>query len=391
LKILIIKESRSESGIEGVATYVLTVCRQFREAGVDHVVVHNRENRFSEQLRSEGTTVLMRDLPPNSWANYRHPMRLLRMRREITKIIEEGDFTHVWIHFSGLLPLITKRVKKNGVKIVVHQHAAMPEESKLTVFERKNFTNPKRFLAAAYRKYVLFNFDKADIVISLTNDGKLTSMNTYGVAEHKIRIVPHGTDFGEEPFDFKALVDSKIAAKQKTIISVGRETVGKGVVDFCELATRFSDRDDVKFMFIGGGTDKGPGADHEFREQLHEKYSEHVDFLGVKFPVTSYFKQAHAMVFLTHREGQGIVLGEAAQFGVPSVTWDAVGVRDVMREEGLGPIVDFQDFDGLVKQVEKLLDNDKYYAELSEHIFSIRSNFAAKKNFERMMVNFNEV
>jgi glycosyltransferase involved in cell wall biosynthesis len=197
--------------------------------------------------------------------------------------------------------------------------------------------------------------------------------------------VPHGTDFGQESFDFKALVDSKIVAEQKTIISVGRETVAKGVLDFCELATRFSDRDDVKFVFIGGG------ANPKFQGSLHEKYSEHVDFLGMQFPITDYFKQAHAMVFLTHREGQGIVLGEAAQFGVPSVTWDAVGVRNVMREEGLGPIVDYQDFDDLVKQVEKLLDDEKYYTELSEHIFSIRSNFSAKKNFERMMVIFNEV
>jgi len=307
------------------------------------------------------------------------------MRRETTKIIEEGAFTHVWLHFSGLLTLITKRVKKNGVKIVSHQHSAFTEGTKLTVFERKNFTSPKRFLAAVYRKHVLFNFDKADMVISLTNDGKQTSIYTFGVAEHKTRIVPHGTDFGQESFDFKALVDSKIVAEQKTIISVGRETVAKGVLDFCELATRFSDRDDVKFVFIGGG------ANPKFQGSLHEKYSEHVDFLGMQFPITDYFKQAHAMVFLTHREGQGIVLGEAAQFGVPSVTWDAVGVRNVMREEGLGPIVDYQDFDDLVKQVEKLLDDEKYYTELSEHIFSIRSNFSAKKNFERMMVIFNEV
>jgi len=385
LKILIIKESRSESGIEGIAVYILTVCRQLRKSGIDHTVIHNRDNHFSEQLKAEGTTVLIRDLPPNSWKNYMQPMRLLRMRRETTKIIEEGEFTHVWLHFSGLLTLITKRVKKNGVKIVSHQQAAFPEGLKLIVFERKNFTNPKRLLRALYRKYVLFNFDKADMVITPSNDGKHTSINTYGVPEHKIRIVPNGTDFIDEVTDFQSLLNSKLQSKKKTIISVGRETVEKGVVDFCELATRFSDRDDVKFVFIGGGSNP------KFQEPLHEKYSEHVEFLGMQFPITNYFKQAHAMVFLTHREGQGLVLGEAAQFGVPSVTWDAIGVRDVMKKERLGPMVRYQDFDDLVKQVEKLLDDKKYYAELSEHIFSIRSNFGAKKNFERMMVNFNEV
>jgi glycosyltransferase involved in cell wall biosynthesis len=385
LKILIIKESRSESGIEGVANYLLTICREFRYARVEHVVVHNKDNLLSEQLKAEGTTVLIRDLPPNSWKNYMRPIRLLRMRRETTKIIEEGEFTHVWLHFSGLLTLITKRVKKNGVKIVSHQQAAFPEGLKLSVFERKNFTNPKRLLRAVYRKYVLFNFDKADMVITPSNAGKQTSINTYGVPEHKIRIVRNGTDLINEVTDFQSLLNSKLQSKKKTIISVGRETVEKGVVDFCELATRFSERDDVKFVFLGGGNNP------KFQKPLHKKYSEHVEFLGMQFPITNYFKQAHAMVFLTHREGQGLVLGEAAQFGLPSVTWDAVGVRDVMREEGLGPIVDFQDFNGLVKQVEKLLDDDKFYAELSEHIFSIRSNFSAKNNFERMMVNFNEV
>ena len=77
----------------------------------------------------------------------------------------------------------------------------MPEGTKLTLLERKNFFSLKLFLRAVYRKFVLFNFAKADLVICLTNDGKNTSIDTYGVSAEKIRIVPNGTDFGEKSFD----------------------------------------------------------------------------------------------------------------------------------------------------------------------------------------------
>ena len=385
LKILILKDSRSETGIEGSATYVLTVCREFRAAGVEHTVVFNKKNLFFDQLTSEGTEVLLKELPPNGWRNYLHPIRLLRMRRDMTRIIEEGGYSHVWAHFSGLLTLITNRVRKNGVKIIAHQHSAMPEGTKLTLLERKNFFSLKLFLSAAYRKFVLFNFAKADLVICLTNDGKNTSIDTYGVSAEKIRIVPNGTDFGEKSFDFNLLLGSKLKSNQKTIISVGRETVEKGVVDFCKLAANLADRSDVKFIFLGGG--RNP----EFQESLHQQYGAYVDFAGMQFPIDEYFKEAYLQVFLTHREGQGIVLGEAAQFGVPSVTWDAVGVREVMAESGLGPIVKFQDFEELTRQVARLLDNDRHYEELSKHVHAGRDHFTSKKNFERMMSHFNEV
>ena len=62
-----------------------------------------------------------------------------------------------------------------------------------------------------------------------------------------------------------------------------------------------------------------------------------------------------------------------------------------MAESGLGPIVKFQDFEELTRQVARLLDNDRHYEELSKHVHAGRDHFTSKKNFERMMSHFNEV
>ena len=75
------------------------------------------------------------------------------------------------------------------------------------------------------------------------------------------------------------------------ILSVGRISKAKGVEDFCEIAKKFKNKPNIKFIFVG------PYLDRNYYKYIKNKYKNLVIFPGETVDVSSFYKISDIFLF----------------------------------------------------------------------------------------------
>lgn len=100
---------------------------------------------------------------------------------------------------------------------------------------------------------------------------------------------------------------------------------------------------------------------------------EHIKLLGWKKDVNYYLKKSDIFIFSTKREGFGLVLLEAMNFGLPIISNDVdFGPRELLGKNKYGLLVPQKNEEALIKAMEKLITDKELY------------NYYVKKSFERI-------
>ena len=292
MKILFIKESRSNTGVEGVGIYLLNVCIELNRLNIPYLVLYNAKDLLYQKMLDSSVNVRIVDLPSGSIKNLiNRREKVKEIRNVISNIVSKEEITHVNTHFSHLLNYITPDI---NIPIIAHWHGAFIDNNPLKYFYLKDIFNIRTVINNAYKKKYVFNFDRASSVVCPGVAAKNTAVNHFQVSEKKIRINPYGIHKIDTNQYVNIKKDLGFSDTDKVILSVGRETKSKGVEDFCEVARAFNDRDDVKFVFAGG-----------FREEIYHdylinKYGKNVTFLGMRTDVFNLYKSSDVFLFLSH-------------------------------------------------------------------------------------------
>lgn len=181
-----------------------------------------------------------------------------------------------------------------------------------------------------------------------------------GAPESKLTVVGNATDL-----DVFHPVDKVVARRElglpldvPVLITVGGLVERKGfhrVMDVLpELRKRFPD---VVYLVVGGPSPEGDWGPR-LREQCRRLgLEDHVRFLGalpsrdLKVPLSA----ADVFVLATRNEGWANVFLEAMACGLPVVTTDVGGNREVVREGAVGIVVPFGDRSVLLYALEEAL------------------------------------
>jgi glycosyltransferase involved in cell wall biosynthesis len=124
------------------------------------------------------------------------------------------------------------------------------------------------------------------------------------------------------------------------------------VTNFLEKFDKERNSQDYKFYFIGSGADK-----QEIEQQIIEKGLSHrVRFLGAlpNAIVHQYYQIADIFINPTHAEGFPRVLIEAMACGLPIVTTNAGGIKDILGKQQLNYMSDINDSDGFATNLIKM-------------------------------------
>ena len=136
---------------------------------------------------------------------------------------------------------------------------------------------------------------------------------------------------------------AKLPAKSgpPTVIILGRLTPAKFVEEGVEVFRAIQQEHPQARLWIAG---RGAPAYRAHLERLVARRGlRHVKFHGSisEAEKQRLLRQAHLLVFTSHREGWGLIVNEAAAFGTPSVGYNAPGVRESIGESSqLAPIGD---------------------------------------------------
>lgn len=257
--------------------------------------------------------------------------------------------------FSVKLPMVTgltPRLDAFEADIIHAHHPFLLGDTALRLAASKNapviFTHHTRY--EDYTHYVPFDSPTLkDIAINLSTqfanlcDGVIAPSESLarlikrrGV-EVPIRVVPTGIDVaafaaGDGP---RARQRFKIPADAFVVGHVGRLAPEKNLSFLAEAVALFLKRTpEARFLVVGGGP-----SENELRETFaRHKLTDRLIFAGKQTgrALADAYNAMDVFAFASFSETQGMVLAEAMAAGLPVVALNASGVREVMRDQANG-------------------------------------------------------
>ena len=141
------------------------------------------------------------------------------------------------------------------------------------------------------------------------------------------------------------------------IVLVARMLWDKGVGEFVEAARRLTETGvNARFVLVGDPDPANPASVPE--STLRGWHGQHgVEWWGRRDDMPAVLQAAHIACLPSYREGLPKSLLEAAACGLPIVTTDAPGCREVVRDGVNGLLVPVRDAEALAAALEKLIGN----------------------------------
>lgn len=252
------------------------------------------------------------------------------------------------VKFSLQMLLKSRSVcKKNNVDII-HSHWAIPSGflssihssnipkvitlhgSDLKVYAKKF---PYRYLV----KYAISNADK---IIAVSNDLKDIAIS-YGCNPDKIAVIHNGVDIDLfKPRDKEEIRSSKNISSNFLITYVGNLVKVKRVDILIDICNDLSKVYDLDLLIVGEGPER----------TMLESHARNLGMSNINFQgtinhdeVPYYLSMSDVVALTSESEGLPTVLVEAMSCGVPAITMDIGGVKDIVKNGENGFVVNNKD------------------------------------------------
>ena len=384
MKILFLKEKRSESGFEGSAIYLQRLCIFLNSKNIQYLVLYNSRDEYYASLKKNNVNVklfnFITETPKNIFRKY---TKLRKIKNSLSKIINDGNFNIINCHFPQLLLFVDKKFIKDR-QIICHWHGAETINTPLKKFywnELISF-NFRKIITSYYRRNYIYDFSKINKLVAVSNASKNTAHITFGVDEKKIYL----NTYGVEKLDINKCKtihnEFGINKDNKIILSAGRITKDKGVEDFCEVAKKLSSNE-LKFIFLGGYRDK------DYYNKILDKYGKYVIFPGMRTDIYNFYFSSDIFLFLSHRESAGIVLMESMQFSLPLVGWNIIGVNEIIIDDYNGNLINFGNINLVTQKINNILNDENIYTKFSSNSYKSFTNYNINDNYNRLIEIFN--
>ena len=198
-----------------------------------------------------------------------------------------------------------------------------------------------------------------------------------GILPHKIEVIPNGVSvescYRVEQREKNILLPDVIG--KPLLLTVGRYHLKKGYEYIPDIAAYLVDWGlDFRWLIVGKDSNK---IDEEIGNRDLERYVITLDEIGVdtggsgmfSMPnekLTEVYRSADVFVFPSLLEGFPRVVVEAMAAGLPVVTTDAEGCKDVVDHGHTGFISPVSDSESMAKNIEILLRNENMRKKFSD-------------------------
>jgi len=183
-------------------------------------------------------------------------------------------------------------------------------------------------------------YPKFDAVVAMT-EGLRKDFLEIGVADGKIHLIPNAVDY--EAFNLAfSRQDTRaklgLGKKDRLIISVGRNHPKKGYSLIPRIIKLLlNESKDFRWLIVGKGSQEVKSlADREgvgnflIAKEVGIEFSKSLEFMIPSKELIEYYRSSDVFVFPTIVEGFPNVIIEAMAAGLPIVSTDASGIRDIL-------------------------------------------------------------
>ena len=301
----------------------------------------------------------------------------------------EPDLIHLFDTKPGVLT--PKIAKQSGVKHVVRTVTGMGY-----VFSSNSLIAQllKPFYRIAQKRAITYT----DVVIFQNEDDKAYFEKHKLVPPEKSKLVrSSGLNVEEflrnKPSEKETIkIRKQLNASENDVVvtMVARLVKDKGVLEFLETAKKLSQYSNIKFVLVGPLGSEGKQA---IEKTTIEYYSRYVNYIGSVSNVVKVLSASDMFVLPTYyREGLPRILLEAGALGLPLITTDMPGCRDVVKDGWNGYLVPTRDSNALANAVKKLSDNKELREEMgAKNPIFIKNNFSLSQVANAYMSIYNNL
>lgn len=368
--------------IGGPAIQAISLSRELRTDGFHTTLIHGRLGRGEgdmtkilplEDTRAIYVSRLVRAVSPfdDVFAFWRIYRELCAYRPQIihTHMAKAGALGRA----AGLLYNLTagRRWKAR----LVHTYHGHVFEGYFGDWSTKGFLLVERMLGK-----------RTDALIAISEQIRTDLLRTYSVAtDDRVRLIRLGFDLtrlltiGAED-RARARRSLGIPEGALVVTTVGRLTAIKEQSLFIDMAARLlTGGRDIVFLLVGDG-ELRPHLEGQARERA---ISDRLRFLGWRGDLETIYGATDVFVLTSRNEGTPVALIEAMAAGVPCVSTDVGGVRDVITAPSVGVLVPFGAPQRLEEAVALLCDAPNTRVEIGRRARdSVRERFRVERLVE---------
>ena len=311
-----------------------------RDAGYEVVVV--------TRVNANGNNIRLADLrliPINFERRSINPFRELWMLRTLFRIYrtERPDI----VHHIAAKPIFygTAIARFIGVKSVVNAPVGMGYAFSSSDIKAK-FLRP--LIKFAYR--LLLNPKGSRVIFE--NGEDLEAFVGSGVARRSETVLIPGA--GIDLIRFQPQIEPNGAP---VVVLVARMLRDKGIMEFLEAAELINSMGIAARFILVGDPDPGNPASIPVETLQQWNGRNGVEWWGWRDDIAGVLRQAHIVCLPSYREGLPKSLLEAAASGLPIVTTNAIGCRDVVEDGVNGYLVPVKESAPLASALLKLIND----------------------------------
>ncbi|MFF5513794.1 N-acetyl-alpha-D-glucosaminyl L-malate synthase BshA [Staphylococcus capitis] len=326
--------------------------------------VHFITSNIPFRIRKPLPNITFHQVEVNQYAVFQYPPYDITLSTKISDVIKEYDLDVLHMHYAvphAVCGILAKQMSGKDVKIMTTLHG-----TDITVLGYDH----------SLKNAIKFGIEQSDIVTSVSHS---LAQQTYEIIDTNKEIVPIYNFVRENEFPTRHNEELKdcygILPEEKVLIHVSNFRRVKRIDTIIETFAKVHERIPSKLILLGDGPEL-----LDMRQKARElNVEEHVLFLGKQNDVSAFYQLSDLVLLLSEKESFGLTLLEAMKTGVLPIGTNAGGIKEVIKHEETGFIVNIGDSEQAAQYAIQLLENSNLYKQMqSKMLEDIRDRFASE-------------
>ena len=326
--------------------------------------VHFITSNIPFRIRKPLPNITFHQVEVNQYAVFQYPPYDITLSTKISDVIKEYDLDVLHMHYAvphAVCGILAKQMSGKDVKIMTTLHG-----TDITVLGYDH----------SLKNAIKFGIEQSDIVTSVSHS---LAQQTYEIIDTNKEIVPIYNFVRENEFPTRHNEELKdcygILPEEKELIHVSNFRRVKRIDTIIETFAKVHERIPSKLILLGDGPEL-----LDMRQKARElNVEEHVLFLGKQNDVSAFYQLSDLVLLLSEKESFGLTLLEAMKTGVLPIGTNAGGIKEVIKHEETGFIVNIGDSEQAAQYAIQLLENPNLYKQMqSKMLEDIRDRFASE-------------
>ncbi|MCC3754750.1 N-acetyl-alpha-D-glucosaminyl L-malate synthase BshA [Staphylococcus capitis] len=326
--------------------------------------VHFITSNIPFRIRKPLPNITFHQVEVNQYAVFQYPPYDITLSTKISDVIKEYDLDVLHMHYAvphAVCGILAKQMSGKDVKIMTTLHG-----TDITVLGYDH----------SLKNAIKFGIEQSDIVTSVSHS---LAQQTYEIIDTNKEIVPIYNFVRENEFPTRHNEELKdcygILPEEKVLIHVSNFRRVKRIDTIIETFAKVHERIPSKLILLGDGPEL-----LDMRQKARElNVEEHVLFLGKQNDVSAFYQLSDLVLLLSEKESFGLTLLEAMKTGVLPIGTNAGGIKEVIKHEETGFIVNIGDSEQAAQYAIQLLEDSNLYKQMqSKMLEDIRDRFASE-------------